>query len=425
MSRPAKLPSTPREPGTFIVLPRAWFVGLVLLVVLPWLVTWAISSRAPAPPEPAAPRGTPVVSAEGKATGPWGELSVAPIVISPPLEYVPRELEPSGLSSWHFPNITREELDGFLRAAGISPDAVSRLVASARPLAQINGFVVPAHPDIVQAMSAETRANLYLRLARYPQNFDQYSAYRFEGTSLDAWLPSPRIAPEVKRLVEPLVYRHKGFMFFADIELVRGIIQDPAEIQRLAKGLLRQSTVLASLRLTDPSQVPAIAEYWGRGGRRTDIRPLLESVADSGGATTTDVSHLLPILAREHLYRYPRVTAADLARPVLANCFWTALNFFSTRPDDRFLDVNFAMERLRQDYFIVEGDFQLGDVVAFLDGEGNLIHVAVYLAADLVFGKNGASPLAPWSILPIDSLRGHYVEHSDNWKMLVHRRKDL
>lgn len=36
----------------------------------------------------------------------------------------------------------------------------------------------------------------------------------------------------------------------------------------------------------------------------------------------------LPALARNHLYRYPKLTAADLDKPLLANCLWSALNFF-------------------------------------------------------------------------------------------------
>ena len=163
-------------------------------------------------------------------------------------------------------------------------------------------------------------------------------------------------------------------------------------------------------------------EYWGRGGRRTDIRPLLESVVSSGQDRTIDISHLLPTLAREHLYRYPRVALGDFDKPSFVNCFWTALNFFNAEPDDRYLSSEFAIERLKRDYFIIHDQLQLGDVAAFVDPAGGIFHAAVYLADGLVFGKNGTSHLAPWSIVPMDRLKSYYPEHEDHWQVVYYRR---
>jgi hypothetical protein len=173
------------------------------------------------------------------------------------------------------------------------------------------------------------------------------------------------------------------------------------------------------------SQVSGLAEYWGRGGRRTDIRPLLESIAGIGGASSLDIVHVLPSFARERLYRYPRLTAQDLDRPILANCLWTALNFFNAAPDDRCLDVRFSVEHLKQDYYVVENNFQLGDIVAILDEKGNIFHTAVYLADNLVFTKNGMSPVAPWVILPIDTVLDYYRPRSEKPRLIYHRRKDF
>jgi hypothetical protein len=133
----------------------------------------------------------------------------------------------------------------------------------------------------------------------------------------------------------------------------------------------------------------------------------------------------LPTLARNHLYRYPQVTLGDFDKPGFVNCFWTALNFFSAEPDDRYLDSNYAIERLKRDYFIVHDQFQFGDVAAFVDPEGGIFHAAVYLADGLVFGKNGTSPLSPWTIVPIDRLKGYYPEHADHWEVVFYRRKNL
>jgi hypothetical protein len=80
---------------------------------------------------------------------------------------------------------------------------------------------------------------------------------------------------------------------------------------------------------------------------------------------------------------------------------------------------------LQKDYFVVETAFQLGDIVAFLDEKGNLFHMAVHLADDLVFSKNGTSPVAPWTVTTIDRLKGYYHTRSPNPKLIFHRRSDL
>jgi len=222
-----------------------------------------------------------------------------------------------------------------------------------------------------------------------------------------------------------LIYSDGDFLLFADPEAIRSQVQDAEELRRLAKTLLRQPTLLVELAIKDDSEVAGLADYWGRGGRRTDLRPILESVAEKGPDRSIDIFHLLPTLARNHLYRYPRLTAADLDKPLIANCLWTALNFFSARPDDRFLDVNVALNTLKRDYFIVETGFQLGDIIVFLDQNGNLFHVVVYLADGLVFTKNGTSPMAPWVITTLDQVKGYYRSRSSNPRLIYHRRNDL
>jgi hypothetical protein len=228
----------------------------------------------------------------------------------------------------------------------------------------------------------------------------------------------------VRALVDPLIYRVGDFLYLADIEIVRQEMGSGPDFQNLVRRLLRQSAMFVTLSIADPDDLDDVTEYWGRGGRKTDIRPLLESIADAGPSQTIDLSELLPELPRRLLYRYPKVTLADLEKPLLENCFWTALNFFNDEPDDRFLDVAFAMNALRRDYFLVHDRLQLGDIAVFSGRDMNVFHVAVYLAQGLVFTKNGAFSLAPWTILPIEQLKGPYVSHADDWVVTYYRRKD-
>lgn len=420
-----------------VTVSRRWLLTLASLVVAPWIVVAMLmlwSSRAPA--EPAAPSTTaPTVMGR---VGPWGQLVTTPVAISPPIEYVSRQWGEVQPSVWYLPPMTGDELEARFVAFGLSREEAARLRASARSSERARGLLVTPDPELVRGLSPDVRARIYSALGRaavmadtdVSVNFDQTGAYRYAGTSVDEWLGTTLLSADTRRLVEPYIYQHNGFLFFADIERVRPRIADPDELQRLAKRLLRQSTLLVRLHVSDPSSIDEIAEYWGRGGRRTDLRPLLESVergaiADDVPYGLIDISHLLPPIARQHLYRYPRPTVADLQRSNLANCLWTALNFFNEAPDDRYLEPQYAMERLKTDYYLVQDGFQLGDVVAFSDARGVLFHAAVYLADDLLFSKNGTSPLAPWTILPFDHFKGHYAEYADDWRVTYHRRKDM
>lgn len=358
--------------------------------------------------------------------GPWGKLTATSILISPPLEYVAADWgRPESADQWYFPGASSQIVDAFLMTAGLSPQQVQRLAPAAKADARIRGTVIRPPAELLRSLSPETRARLYLELGKSGLNFDQANAFRFAGSSPNEWFAASSISAETRRAVEPLIYRDGDFMLFSDAAVVRSEIQDVEELRRLAKTLLRQRTVLVKLTIEGEDQLQSLADYWGRGGRRTDLFPLLDSVYHSVPDRSIDIVHLLPTFARNNLYRYPRLTAADLDKPILANCLWSSLNFFSAHPDARYLDVKTALATLKNDYFIVETNFQLGDVVALLDANGNLFHVANYLAGGLVLSKNGTSPVAPWAITTIEELKGYYHSRSSNPRVLVHRRNDL
>lgn len=407
-----------------VAVPRVWLVALPLVLIAPWLVLAAIYFSGPRPlREPAAQAAPP----SSVSPGPWGRLTTFPLVISPPLELVSADWGgwPPGPARWRFPGLSRDEVEAFFLAGGMARDRVAAVLSSARPDPAGGGLVVTPDPDLVRSLAPELRSRLYLLLAKTTRNYDQANAFRFFGATTGAWLDGSLMSPDSRRIVEPLIYPDGEFLRFADVELVRSQIREPAERQRIAKTLLRDSTMIVTLALPDSSDIGQLAEYWGRGGRRTDIRPLLESVAHSGPGAAIDIVHLLPTFARNHLYRYPKVSTADLDKPLLANCLWSALNFFRQAPDDRFLDVQTALDSLRRDYVVVESDFQLGDVIAFLDDDGVVFHAAVYIADGLAFTKNGMSSVAPWIITPIERLKAFYRARAASPRLIYHRLNEL
>lgn len=402
----------------FVLVPRAWLVAALVALSLPWIVVAWVYLSGPrrgtsGSQGDTAPTAPSIDGAVLGKVGPWGQIETAPIIISPPLEYIPADPEPQPTRiAWAFPGTQPAELAGFLEEIGVEPSAREAILAAARSEPRIAGLVATPTLDTVAALPSDVRARLYMALAAHPENPRQQNAFRVFAQEPDDWFHGAPLRPETLSLVRPLLYRNAGFLLFADMEVVRSKLADEAELRRLHKVLFRESTLIAKLRIPDGVSIDAVAEYWGRGGRRTDLRPLLESVAGLGGEFRVDVAHLLPAFARQHLYRYPRVTLADFDRPALANCFWTALNFFKDPPDDRFLDFRQVLATLKRDYYLVHADLQLGDLVLYADENGSYYHAVVYVADGLVFGKNGNSTLAPWSLAPIERIQGYYPQHA-------------
>ena len=422
-SSPAGAP-TPAGHVAGLVIPRTWLVGITALLMVPWLIVgW--NYRSGSAHVDAAPGPEPTATADPRG-GPWGRLDLTPIIVSPPIEYVAADWNRGARGSeWRFPSVSRDMLQAFLTTSGFDASQVGRVMAAATPEASTGGLVVRPDAELVRSLSTEQRARLYNQLAKSPLNIDQANAFRFAGASPEAWLAGSLISPDTRQLLQPLIYRNGEYLLFADPALLLPAIDSPDERQRLAKVLLRQATLLVRLTVDDAARVPSLAEYWGRGGRATDVRPLLESLTNTRTDHSIDIVHLLPSFARNRLYRYPKPTTADDEKPLLANCLWTVLNFFRDVPDDRFLDVPTALETLRRDYYVVESDFRLGDVVALVDDDGDLFHAAVYLADDLVFTKNGTSPVAPWIIMPTGRLIAFYAHRSSDPRLIYHRRSDL
>ena len=191
----------------------------------------------------------------------WGRLTVTPIVITPPLEYIPTDEGAVRPPQWHFAATAAARLADVLEDAGLTANQIQQLRATAEPDPS-GGVVLAPDPALVRGLASDVRARLYAELAKHPLNFDQLSAFRFHGASVDDWL-GPDVAPEARKLIEPLVYRDGDFLFLADLESVRAQIGNGPPLQHLIKRLLAQATVQVTLDVDDPSQVDSLAEYLG------------------------------------------------------------------------------------------------------------------------------------------------------------------
>jgi hypothetical protein len=408
-------------PIAYMAMSRPWFIVFVVILIIPWLAIAAIWLK---PESKAGADDNAIIDVKESRSGKWGDLTLIPIVIAPPMELVFTDWGFNRQPAWLFPNANADVVAQMLQSAGVTADTAATLSANARSEPRIAGVVLTPDPAWVRQLNPEIRARIYRVLARSGLNADQTQAFRFLGSNPDVWFGN-MVSSQTRQLIDPLIYRDGPCMLFSDIELVRNEIGSDEEMRRLGKALFRQATVIAQLSIDPAANMDTLVEYWGRGGRRTEIRPLLESIAGGGYGRFIDIIHLLPPFARDHLYSYPQLSAADMNKPAVVNCLWTSLNFFSQNPDNRYLDATIAIKALKENYFIVESDFELGDIIAFLDEEGDIFHAAVYIADDLVFSKNGISAMAPWTLMSIDEVKSYYSWRSENARTIVHRRKDL
>jgi hypothetical protein len=163
---------------------------------------------------------------------------------------------------------------------------------------------------------------------------------------------------------------------------------------------------MLKLIVDDNTDFKNVIRYWSGRKRNKDIEPLVASTLETEGANKLDVIHLLPSLARRFLYGYPPMELAVLGR--MPDCHWTSLNFFNYKPREYYLDTRLATTAVLENYNRIEAPFEFGDVLMFLNAQGNAIHSCVYIADDIVYTKNGENIASPWLLMKIGDVQRIY-----------------
>jgi len=326
-------------------------------------------------------------------------------------------------AAWHFPDIYLAELSALFKRTGLSQPLREKLVSMAAPAKSFDGLSIHPPRQLVLDLDPEDRAALYIALNRYPQNIDQRNQFYFRGSSPDRWFAGSTVSPAIRKLVEPLIYRRGEFMYFADLRSIEDSLTSPAERANLLKTLLSGATFLVHLKVSEDSDLEALVNYWGRGGRANEVRPLLESLTRRPGEQTINIIHLLPPLARSRLYTYPVRSGSDRFFH-LRDCHWTSLNFFNAVSDDNFARRTSISDGFKKDLYHIDDDLQLGDIIEFVDSRKVPIHSAVYIAGDLFFHKCGAKSSTPWTLTRRKDLENYYPLY-EKLEVTYYRRKSL
>ena len=182
------------------------------------------------------------------------------------------------------------------------------------------------------------------------------------------------------------------------------------------------SAVLARIRLHPDSDLDKLIGYWAAvpGVRAKDLRPLLESVKETPDGGIVSLLYFLPPFARDSLYTSPISAPEDGAK---TDCHWSAMNFFNDKPDPRFQDDAYASAYITEHCYQIGKPSMCGDLVFLVNGKGEVLHSAVYIADDLVLTKNGTNVAQPWILTRLPKLREILITDEDP-KILYYRRKE-
>lgn len=350
--------------------------------------------------------------------GPWGELYATPFTLSAPEELLPvRRFEEEGIR-WVFPQMTREKMATFLDSIHMPADLRESMLAPSRFTELINSCEMRPSADDFFAIPAAVRLPLYRQVAGVRENSSQIS-FMHRNTIGDR-LGNSGLSESSLALVRQVCCEHGDYLVFAGLPAVLSRLPSYEEKLALVRGLTRQRTMTVSIKMHPGMNVDAIADYWGKGIWTTDVKTILSSVASSPGGGTLDILSLLPPLPSSRPFFYPTPDNPMKGSPPNRDCHWTALNFFNEEPDPKFGIPSEVIKEVRDAYYPINGDPRYGDVVMLGKPNGDIIHSAVFLADDIVFTKNGATPIHPWmlSTLP-DLLRQYSFNVEPNEKLTV------
>lgn len=333
------------------------------------------------------------------AVGPWGRLELIPIRVRLPDEMLPDR--PLPMQPWIFRE-GPDEVRSRLEQAGVSSLLIDALM---KTYDRADGGILRPGPATLRQLDPDARGRLYDYLRRVPGNRAQQSPHKFSKERIE--LRFHELRAESRELVREFLYERESAptsLLLSDLPALTRLVEDIAERKRLVQAASEQESVLLRMHIDGSSDAAELAAYWGRGGRRRDLKILFTSLKSYEGGYDLDAIYLLPPFARAFLLSYPLPENASTR-----DCFWTALNFFLPSPDDS-LDGPALRRMMDERYEKVVGAPQLGDILVLWRPTGEAEHAAVYIADDVYFTKNGSNIAIPWLLMRLPDILDRYDE---------------
>ena len=336
--------------------------------------------------------------------GPWGRVRYVPLQISPPTAAVRGFLEETQEIRWFVMVRNREEVESFLKVAGLDQDIIKVLLARGNPTVDRRGWLLLPTPELVLGLPPDVRKKLYTGLSQWQENPRHRSPFRLVDHATRDWREMAGLDDAVQARFERLVYPRGSLKVFTDLPLMLIAMKGDVAVQtRFLRSVCSESTYLATLRVLPGDDVDALTKYWGVGGREEEVRPLIEAAGRAKGEIGVPLPLLLPGFPRQVLYTY---APPDDMR--FLDCHYSSINFFNREADPRLLQGLYRDTFFNAFYEEVPEAGQLGDILVMLSPSGEVVHSCVFLAGELVFTKNGGQRTLPWMLMTLADMKEYF-----------------
>jgi hypothetical protein len=354
--------------------------------------------------------------------GPWGQFETFEVMLEAPFDLL-RASEPKSVRTrWFFEKMTGDAVGELIRRTVRSGEIAERLCDRNRWIEDAGGVAVfPKTEDLTQ-IDEDTRVALYRELARFQENAFHIEPEILYGDSFEDWAAGVQIPEKARSFIKAVCYRHGSMIQFSDMPALLGLLPTESERLDVLRALSRTPSLVTKI-IINATSTENLAAYWQKGFRLKDTSSFMASVKRNRNVDRMDLLHLLPSGIRKILYTFPDPTQSRSG--YLPDCHWSSLNFFNSQPLDRLADPVQATAYTLEKFTPIDPPYELGDVLFFTDTKtGDAYHSCAYLADNIVFTKNGRSPLQPWVLMRLDSVKNLYDMHFDT-KISGYRRKDM
>ncbi|MDF1816060.1 MAG: hypothetical protein P1V20_27920 [Verrucomicrobiales bacterium] len=352
--------------------------------------------------------------------GPWGELETCETYLEAPDALLDLLSLPSQHTVWNFLDMDRAQILNLFEESGMDSKKIESL---SRPSCWKDfGRTCRIFPDAgtVLSLSDREKSTIYRVLSRWEENPSHRYPIVLEDPGPNGYLSD--LPPEVVNMISSLAYREGSVTLFSDFPLLLSRLTHPEVERKLLRALTRTRTILARVRISPKSDIPALCRYWSAGGRNADPLPLVQSIASTDGVDTLDIAHLLPAAARGRLYSYPGISDA-MTTGRAPDGIWTALNFFNRSPIPIYLMSPNLEDYLTRMFRKVEGPYTFGDLL--LIGNPNtreICHACIAIAGDIVYTKESADFFSPWILSNLDRVVQYQVRSHEKAEIIGFRR---
>jgi len=343
-------------------------------------------------------------------SGPWGDLDYFTVYLEASIATLKSMDLPSYETAWKFVGYTEDQVAKLFQSVKLPAEIQAELLDRTKWRREEKILTVLPSREAVLGLPPEARGAIYQILGRWEENSFHHEPDVISGHDVRAWLQRANLPEDVLAAIEKTVYQRGKNLVFADQPMVLRMVQSEEDRLKIRKALSRTPTLIVKLRLGPDSDIIKIGDYWGGHGRSKDVLPFLESVSQISEGNIVDVIHLLPPSVRSLLYTFPSPNHGRTG--YYPDCHWTSLNFANFDPLERLADPTMATAYTLENYTRTSAAeaYRYGDVLFFMDGNsGNAIHSCVYLADDIVYTKNGRSPMQPWVLMKLDELVSFYA----------------